>query len=218
VKHNFLVKETNELPRVLREAHHIATTGRPGPVLIDVPKDVSQAPFTGSLDPVLDLPGYRPELALEIDGAAIDEALQHLSHSKRPVILAGQGAMIARAGEELRLLAETLGCPVTTTLLGKGVFPEPPGRPLQPGGRGLATRGRRASEGTTVNGVWPSSGCGRKVMKYTAWPAFMATPTSESNLKPPMPGPWPARGSTTTTGRSAGLTGMLVGGSRCSSA
>jgi len=124
VKHNFLVKQTNDLPRVIREAHHIATTGRPGPVLIDVPKDVSQSPFTGDLDPELDLPGYRPEQAFDIDAAAIDEALQHISHSKRPVILAGQGAMIARAGEELRILAETLGCPVTNTLLGKGVFPE----------------------------------------------------------------------------------------------
>ncbi|MBN8459786.1 MAG: biosynthetic-type acetolactate synthase large subunit [Verrucomicrobia bacterium] len=124
VKHNYLVKETNELPRVIREAYHIATTGRPGPVLIDVPKDVSQGPFTGDLDPEIDLPGYRPELAYQIDAAAIDEAVQHISHSKRPVILAGQGAMISRAGEELRTLAETLGCPVTNTLLGKGVFPE----------------------------------------------------------------------------------------------
>ncbi|MCF7675481.1 MAG: biosynthetic-type acetolactate synthase large subunit [Akkermansiaceae bacterium] len=124
VKHNFLVKQTNNLPRILREAYHIATTGRPGPVLIDVPKDVSQSPFTGDLNPKLDLPGYRPELSLQIDQGPIDEALQHLSHSKRPVILAGQGAMIARASEELLKLAETLGCPVTNTLLGKGVFPE----------------------------------------------------------------------------------------------
>jgi acetolactate synthase-1/2/3 large subunit len=124
VKHNYLVKQTNDLPRVVREAYYIATTGRPGPVLIDVPKDVSQSPFTGDLEPDIELPGYRPELALEISATAIDEALQHVSHSKRPVILAGQGAMIARAGKELLALAETLGCPVTTTLLGKGVFPE----------------------------------------------------------------------------------------------
>ena len=124
VKHNFLVKQTNDLPRIVREAHHIATTGRPGPVLIDVPKDVSQGPFSGDMNPVLDLPGYRPEQAFEIDAAAIDEAVQLISHAKRPVILAGQGAMISRAGEELRLFAETLGCPVTNTLLGKGVFPE----------------------------------------------------------------------------------------------
>ena len=66
VKHNFLVKQTNDLPRIVREAHHIATTGRPGPVLIDVPKDVSQGPFSGDMNPVLDLPGYRPEQAFEI--------------------------------------------------------------------------------------------------------------------------------------------------------
>ena len=124
VKHNFLVKQTNDLPRIVREAYHIATTGRPGPVLIDVPKDVSQGPFTGDMNPVLDLPGYHPERAFEIDSAAIDEAVQLISHAKRPVILAGQGAMIARAGDELRAFAETLGCPVTNTLLGKGVFPE----------------------------------------------------------------------------------------------
>ncbi|MEI6675966.1 MAG: biosynthetic-type acetolactate synthase large subunit [Verrucomicrobiota bacterium] len=124
VKHNYLVKQTNDLPRILREAHHIATTGRPGPVLIDVPKDVSQGPFSGELDPPLDLPGYHPERAFDIDLAAIDETVQLISHAKRPVILAGQGAMIARASAELMEFAETLGCPVTNTLLGKGVFPE----------------------------------------------------------------------------------------------
>ncbi|MEI6606079.1 MAG: biosynthetic-type acetolactate synthase large subunit [Verrucomicrobiota bacterium] len=124
VKHNFLVKQTNDLPRIIREAHHIATTGRPGPVLIDVPKDVSQGPFSGDLNPPLDLPGYHPERAFDIDLALIDEAVQLLSHAKRPVILAGQGAMIARASAELMEFAETLGCPVTNTLLGKGVFPE----------------------------------------------------------------------------------------------
>ncbi len=124
VKHNYLVKQTNDLPRIIREAHHIATSGRPGPVLIDVPKDVSQGPFSGELDPPLDLPGYHPERAFDIDLAAIGETVQLISHAKRPVILAGQGAMIARASAELMEFAETLGCPVTNTLLGKGVFPE----------------------------------------------------------------------------------------------
>jgi acetolactate synthase-1/2/3 large subunit len=124
VKHNYLVKQTNDLPRIIREAYHIATTGRPGPVLIDVPKDVSQGPFSGDLDPPLDLPGYHPEQAFEMDLELIDEAVQLISHAKRPVILAGQGAMIARASAELMAFAETLGCPVTNTLLGKGVFPE----------------------------------------------------------------------------------------------
>jgi acetolactate synthase-1/2/3 large subunit len=124
VKHNYLVKQTNDLPRIIREAYHIATTGRPGPVLIDVPKDVSQGPFSGDLDPPLDLPGYHPEQAFDMDLELIDEAVQLISHAKRPVILAGQGAMIARASAELMAFAETLGCPVTNTLLGKGVFPE----------------------------------------------------------------------------------------------
>ncbi len=124
VKHNFLVKQTNALPRIAREAYHIATTGRPGPVLIDIPKDISQGAFTGTFDEPMDLPGYHPEENFKIDQASIKEAARLLATSKRPVILAGQGAMIARADKELMTLAETLGCPVTTTLLGKGVFPE----------------------------------------------------------------------------------------------
>lgn len=124
VKHNYLVKETNALPRIAREAYHIATTGRPGPVLIDVPKDISQGPFTGDLHASFDLPGYHPETCLRIDDAAVKRAAGLLAKSKRPVILAGQGCMISRAGEELLQLAETLNAPVTSTLLGKGVFPE----------------------------------------------------------------------------------------------
>ena len=124
VKHNYLVKETNSLPRIAREAYHIATTGRPGPVLIDIPKDISQGPFTGTFDEPMDLPGYHPEEALKIDQKGIQEAAALIAMAKRPVILAGQGAMIARADQELLQLAETLNAPVTTTLLGKGVFPE----------------------------------------------------------------------------------------------
>jgi acetolactate synthase I/II/III large subunit len=124
VKHNYLVKETNAIARITREAHHIATTGRPGPVLIDIPKDISSGVFTGDLNPPLDLPGYDPSVSLKIDAAAIRETADLISKARRPVILAGQGCMIARADKELRHLAETLGAPVTTTLLGKGVFPE----------------------------------------------------------------------------------------------
>ncbi|MCB1077179.1 MAG: biosynthetic-type acetolactate synthase large subunit [Verrucomicrobiae bacterium] len=124
VKHNYLVRDTNDLPRIAREAFHIATTGRPGPVLIDVPKNVSQSPFTGDLDAEIDLPGYRPEVAFDIDEDSIEQAARLIALSKRPVILAGHGAMIAGAEKELMHLATTLGCPVTNTLLGKGVFPE----------------------------------------------------------------------------------------------
>jgi acetolactate synthase-1/2/3 large subunit len=124
VKHNFLVKKTNDLPRIAKEAHYIATTGRPGPVLIDIPKNVSQDPFDGDLDPEINLPGYHPERALQIEESAVEEAVKLISQSTRPVILAGQGCMIARAGDELFKLSQTLGCPVTSTLLGKGIFPE----------------------------------------------------------------------------------------------
>ncbi len=124
VKHSYLVKNTNDLPRYAREAYYIATTGRPGPVLIDVPKDMSQGPFTGTMDEPMDLPGYHPENDFKIDKKSVQDAAKLIMQSKRPVILAGQGAMIARADKELMQLAETLNCPVTSTLLGKGVFPE----------------------------------------------------------------------------------------------
>lgn len=124
VKHNYLVKETNDLVRVTKEAYHIATTGRPGPVLIDVPKDVSSGNFTATMDPELDLPGYDPYESLNIDPFRIEEAVALIKKAKRPVILAGQGTMISRADKELMELATKLNCPVTSTLLGKGVFPE----------------------------------------------------------------------------------------------
>jgi acetolactate synthase-1/2/3 large subunit len=123
VKHSYLVKETNEIPRVVKEAFHITSTGRPGPVLIDLPKDMTSGDFTGDLDPEMDLPGYKaePETA---DTPAILDAAEALSKAKRPLILAGHGALIAGAEAELLALAEKLRAPVTTTLLGKGVFPE----------------------------------------------------------------------------------------------
>jgi acetolactate synthase-1/2/3 large subunit len=124
VKHNYLVRDTNALPRIAREAYHIATTGRPGPVLIDVPKDISQGSFSGDLNATFDLPGYHPEECMNICETAAKQAADLISKAKRPVILAGQGCMIARADKELLELAEKLNAPVTTTLLGKGVFPE----------------------------------------------------------------------------------------------
>ena len=124
VKHNYLCKDTNSLPRIAREAYHIATTGRPGPVLIDVPKNISQGAFSGDLNATFDLPGYHPETAEVIDEAAARKTADLISKARRPVILAGQGCMISRADKQLRELAEKLNAPVTTTLLGKGVFPE----------------------------------------------------------------------------------------------
>lgn len=124
VKHNYLVKSTNEIPRIAREAYHIATTGRPGPVLIDIPKDYSQSPFTGKMKEPIDLPGYDIESCKEVCEDAIAEAAKLIAKAQRPLILAGQGAMIASAENELLEFVEKIDCPVTTTLLGKGIFSE----------------------------------------------------------------------------------------------
>ena len=122
VKHSYLVKETDSIPRIVREAYHIATTGRPGPVLIDVPKDVSQAPMGNGSYQEMDIPGYQiPE---EGDRDVIVQVAAALNAAQRPVILAGHGALIAKASDSVRRLAERLQAPVTTTLLGKGAFPE----------------------------------------------------------------------------------------------
>ena len=122
VKHSYLVKETDSIPRIVREAYHIATTGRPGPVLIDVPKDVSQAPMGNGAYQEMDIPGYQvPE---EGDRDVIVQVAAALNAAQRPVILAGHGALIAKASDSVRRLAERLQAPVTTTLLGKGAFPE----------------------------------------------------------------------------------------------
>jgi len=122
VKHNYLVRETNDLPRIVNEAFHLATTGRPGPVLIDVPKDVSGGPFSGDLDAPLDLPAYRHEHT--VDQAAVRAIAGAWRKAERPVILAGHGVLIAKATDALRQLAEMTDTPVTTTLLGKGAIPE----------------------------------------------------------------------------------------------
>lgn len=122
VKHSYLVKKTNDIPRIVKEAFYIANTGRPGPVLIDIPKDVSSGPCTADLDPPMDLPGYNPYIP--VDKARVMAIAEALRKSKRPVLLAGHGVLISRAWESLRRLAETLQAPVTTTLLGKGAFPE----------------------------------------------------------------------------------------------
>lgn len=124
VKHNFLVRKTDDLPRIAREAYHISTTGRPGPVLIDVPKNVSQDEFHGDLDAPIDLPGYNAEVSFEIEDSQVEAAAELINRAERPVILAGHGAMIAGAEAELLELATKAGIPVTSTLLGKGVFPE----------------------------------------------------------------------------------------------
>jgi acetolactate synthase-1/2/3 large subunit len=122
VKHNYLVRETQALPHVVNEAFHIATHGRMGPVLIDIPKDVSSAEFQGPLpeffaDDNDDEEAYAPQE----DFATIASVWKK---AKRPVILAGHGVLLANAQEALLQLAKNTDTPVTTTLLGKGAFPE----------------------------------------------------------------------------------------------
>jgi acetolactate synthase-1/2/3 large subunit len=122
VKHSYLVKETNAIPRIVREAFHISTTGRPGPVLIDLPKDVTQGPFDGALDQAMDVPGY--QLHGDFDKAAVKEMAAAINRAQRPVLLVGHGVLISGAADTVRKLAEKIQAPVTTTLLGKGAFPE----------------------------------------------------------------------------------------------
>ena len=123
VKHSYLVKDTNELPRIISEAFHIANSGRPGPVLIDLPKNVSAGLFTGkSLKQKMDIPGYK---AVPKPGTRdIKKMAKMFKGAKKPLLLVGQGAVISQADKEVRAFAEKLQSPVVNTLLGKGAFPE----------------------------------------------------------------------------------------------
>jgi len=121
-KHNYLVQTPEEIPQILAEAFHLASTGRPGPVLVDVPKDVLQAQTTFSWPPTLDLPGYRP--TLHPHGKQIREAARLMTGAKRPVLYVGGGVLKAEATEGLLKLAELTGIPVVTTLMARGAFPD----------------------------------------------------------------------------------------------
>ncbi len=133
VKHSYLVKKASDIPRVMKEAFFIATTGRPGPVLVDLPKDVTSAPCPAPFVDKVSLPGY------EVPGRADPELLKKtaalLSKSRRPVLYVGHGSVIANAGKVIYQLAEKLQAPVVNTLLGKGAVPED--RPLHLGMLGM---------------------------------------------------------------------------------
>ncbi len=126
-KHNFLVTSADDIPRVIREAFHVATTGRPGPVLVDVPKDIvdPQSP-RGHMDwywpDSVDLPGYKPTTLGH--PKKIREAPELIVSARQPVIYAGGGILKARAAEALRELAELCGIHVVTTLMARGAFPD----------------------------------------------------------------------------------------------
>ncbi|MFO7955570.1 MAG: biosynthetic-type acetolactate synthase large subunit [Candidatus Brocadiia bacterium] len=121
-KHNYLVRDVSELGRIVREAFHIAATGRPGPVLIDLPADVTAAE-TDEVETELDLPGYKPT-AGEGHTRQIKKAAEAINEAKRPVLYVGGGVIISGASEAVRELAHKANVPVTTTLMGLGCFPE----------------------------------------------------------------------------------------------
>ena len=122
VKHSYLVMHPGDIPRIVAEAFHIATTGRPGPVVIDIPKDVQKATAQTSWPPALDIPGYRTPPAA--DEHALHEILGLIDKAERPVLYVGGGIITSGAAEELQKFARTTGIPVATTLMGIGCFPE----------------------------------------------------------------------------------------------
>jgi len=121
-KHNFLVRNGDEIPRVLAEAFHIASSGRPGAVLVDIPKDVLQGQCTFSWPPHMDLPGYKPNT--KPHNRQLHEAAKLIAAARKPVLYVGGGVIRGEATEELRELAELTGIPVVTTLMARGAFPD----------------------------------------------------------------------------------------------
>ncbi|HEY0813288.1 MAG TPA: acetolactate synthase large subunit [Pseudonocardia sp.] len=121
-KHNMLVIDAREIPRAIAEAFHLASTGRPGPVLVDIPKDVLQEHTTFSWPPELQLPGYRP--TTRPHGKQIREAAKLITTARQPVLYVGGGVLKAEASAELLALAELTGIPVVTTLMARGAFPD----------------------------------------------------------------------------------------------
>src|ERR687891_16090 len=121
-KHNWLITDPQDVPRVIREAFHVATTGRPGPVLVDMPKDVSNQMMDWYWPDDVDLPGYKPNTRGH--AKQIKDAARLMGEAERPVIYAGGGILKARAAEVLRELAELTGIHVITTLMARGAFPD----------------------------------------------------------------------------------------------
>ena len=132
-KHNYLVTNIEDLPHVFQEAFHIARSGRPGPVLIDVSKDAQVAHTTPNWNTKVNLPGYKPRF--EGNRKQIREAIKLIGEAKKPLIMAGRGVMLSNAFAELREVAERTGTPVITTLHGIGSFPE--NHPLSLGMSGM---------------------------------------------------------------------------------
>jgi len=121
-KHNYLVRDVRDLARIVKEAFWIASTGSPGPVLIDLPTDVQTAEVNGEIDTQMELPGYRPTVKGHV--GQIRRAAEAINKAERPVICAGGGVIISGACGEIAALARKANVPVTTTLMGLGCFPE----------------------------------------------------------------------------------------------
>jgi acetolactate synthase-1/2/3 large subunit len=121
-KHNWLISDANDIPRVVREAFHVATTGRPGPVLVDLPKDVANQQMNWYWPETIDLPGYKP--TIKGHPKQVKEAARLINESHRPVIYAGGGILKSRAPHALKELAELTGVHVVTTLMARGAFPD----------------------------------------------------------------------------------------------
>ena len=122
VKHSWLVQDVSELPQAIKSAFHVARTGRCGPVLVDIPRDVQEAELEFAYPDVVDLPGWRP--AARVNAKQVRQAAKAIAAAERPVLYVGGGTMNANACEELRRLAELWQLPVVTTLMAKGAFPE----------------------------------------------------------------------------------------------
>lgn len=121
-KHNFLVRDGDDIARVIAEAFHIAASGRPGPVLVDIPKDVLQGECTFSWPPQFELPGYKPNT--KPHNRQVREAAKLIAAARKPVLYVGGGVIRGEATEELRALADLTGIPVVTTLMARGAFPD----------------------------------------------------------------------------------------------
>ena len=121
-KHNYQVKDVNDLPRIIKEAFHIASTGRRGPVLVDIPKNIANDVFTpteeNAANEEVNLPGYQP--TTKPNYLQIQKAVQAIANAKKPLILAGAGILHAEAMDELKEFVEKHRIPVTNTLLGLG--------------------------------------------------------------------------------------------------
>ncbi len=121
VKHSYLLQSTDELTQTFREAFHIAKTGRPGPVLIDIPSDLASEPLVFEYPDDVNLPSYKP--TYRGNAKQIKQAVSRIKQAERPVLYVGGGIVSSGAAEELKALAELMQIPVVTTLMGKGAFP-----------------------------------------------------------------------------------------------